>query len=283
MILRKLTRGTIIAVLAALVLVAGSQNAMAQSWSWNGSWNWSGGWGSSQPSSGSGSWSGSNPGWGWSGSPSTGSHGDWSSAPNTGSGGGSSTPGSGSGSTSNGSWSWSGNLGWGWTVSPSRPDPAPAPAPQPEPEPAPRPEPKPEPAPQPQPGTPGGSPSEEQYLVNAANAERAAAGKAPLSTHSTLTSVARTKARDMAVNGYFDHVSPTLGTARDMMLAAGLNPKYWGENIGMGGSVQSIHSAFMESPGHRANILSAGFTHMGAGVVRQGGRLYVAEEFMRPR
>src|SRR5690606_8916121 len=121
-------------------------------------------------------------------------------------------------------------------------------------------------------GTPGASPSEEQYLVDAANAERADHGRAPLATHSTLTSLARTKARDMAVNGYFDHVSPTLGTARDQMLAAGLNPKYWGENIGMGGSGQTIHRAIMEGHGHRANILSAGCTHMAAGwSARAGG------------
>lgn len=267
MLLRKLTRGTIIAALAALVLVAGTQDALAQSWSWNGTWNWSGGWSVSQPSSGSGSWSGSNIGWGWSTTPGTG--------PGSGSsnqGGGSS---GGSGSSSGGSWSWSGNLGWGWSVTPSKPaTPAPTPSPQPQ---------QPQPSPQPSPGTPAGSPSEEQYLIDAANAERAKAGRAPLSPHATLTSIARTKARDMAVNGYFDHISPTLGSPRDMMLAAGLNPKYWGENIGMGGSVQAIHQAFMNSSGHRANILSAGFTHMGAGVVRQGGRLYVAEEFMQPR
>ena len=273
MLLRKLTRGTIVAVLAALVLVAGSQNALAQSWSWNGSWNWSGGWSSSQPSSGSGSWSGSNIGWGW------------STTPGTGSGSGSSNQGSGSsgapGSNAGGSWSWSGQLGWGWSLTPSPKPTTPAPAPSPKPQ-QPQPQ-QPQPAPQPAPGTPQGSPSEEQYLIDAANAERAKAGRAPLSPHSTLTSVARTKARDMAVNGYFDHISPTLGSPKDMMVAAGLNPKYWGENIGMGGSVQSIHQAFMNSSGHRANILSAGFTHMGAGVVRQGGRLYVAEEFMQPR
>lgn len=271
MLLQNLRRGTIIALLAALLVVAGAQEALAQSWSWNGSWNGSGGWGSWQSSSGSGGWSGSNTGgngsWDWSWTPGTGSSG--SSGSNT---GGS----SGSGGTSSGSWSWSGSIGWGWSVTPSRPAPSPQPAPQPAPDPVTPPTP-------PTTGTPGASPSEEQYLVDAANAERAAHGRAPLATHSTLTSLARTKARDMAVNGYFDHVSPTLGTARDQMLAAGLNPKYWGENIGMGGSVQTIHRAFMESPGHRANILSAGFTHMGAGVVRQGGRIWVAEMFMQPR
>ncbi|WP_068138649.1 CAP domain-containing protein [Limnochorda pilosa] len=140
------------------------------------------------------------------------------------------------------------------------------------------------PAPAPEPPQSGGDTAQaERYLVNATNAERAAAGRAALSVNGTLTGIARTKARDMAVNGYFDHISPTYGSPRDMMLAAGLNPKWWGENIGRGSSVEQIHQAFMESPGHRANILSAGYTEMGAGVVRQGGRVYVAEEFIQQR
>src|SRR5690554_979840 len=145
MSLKKLAHGAFLAILTAFVLLAGSLGASAQGWSWDG--KLSGGWSVSQPSSGSPGWYGSAPGWGWSSSPGTGSGGGWSSSPGAGTGG-----------------------GWWWT--PSVPSPGypggGTPAPEPGPGPAPAPE---------LPPAGGGSAAEEQYLVNAANAERAAAGR----------------------------------------------------------------------------------------------------------
>lgn len=52
-----------------------------------------------------------------------------------------------------------------------------------------------------------------------------------------------------------------------------------GENVGVGGSVDSLHRAFMASPGHKANILYKGFRHMGIGTVQKNGTLYVTVVF----
>ncbi|GMA86960.1 hypothetical protein GCM10025868_22100 [Angustibacter aerolatus] len=55
-----------------------------------------------------------------------------------------------------------------------------------------------------------------------------------------------------------------------------------GENVGVGGSEAGLHSAFMHSPGHRANILSKDYTQVGIGVAFGGGRTWVAEVFRKP-
>lgn len=117
-------------------------------------------------------------------------------------------------------------------------------------------------------------------LVNEARNEN---DRSPLARDERLDRIAREKARDMAVNGYVDHVSPTLGTVFDMLEDAGLPYKWAGENIGRGASVAAVHTGLMESPGHRANILSAGYTQIGIGVVTYGRKVYVAQVFRKPR
>ena len=57
-----------------------------------------------------------------------------------------------------------------------------------------------------------------------------------------------------------------------------------GENVGYGYSIRQVHDAFMNSPGHRANILDRGFNRVGIGVTRDGaGRYWVVQEFMQER
>lgn len=125
--------------------------------------------------------------------------------------------------------------------------------------------------------------SAEAYLFEKLNEERAAAGREPLASDPTLVALARRKALDMAVNQYFDHVSPEYGTVFDMLRAEGIAYKWAGENIGRGASAASIHRGLVDSPEHRANLLSAGYTRVGVGAVRYRGKLYVAQVFMKPR
>jgi len=102
-------------------------------------------------------------------------------------------------------------------------------------------------------------------VVTLVNQERAKAGLKPLTaTNATLTKMALDKAKDMYNNGYFDHNSPTYGSPFDMMKKYGINYSYAGENIAKGQRTpQEVMTAWMNSPGHRANILSANFTTIG--------------------
>lgn len=122
----------------------------------------------------------------------------------------------------------------------------------------------------------------EAELLRLINEERERAGRAPLEHDPLLRSLARAKAEDMAVVGYFDHVSPTYGTVYDMLDDAGIRYKWAGENIARAHGIDVAHEALMASPDHRANILSAGYTHVGIGVHRSGNRWYVAQIFARP-
>ena len=111
----------------------------------------------------------------------------------------------------------------------------------------------------------------EQQVVELTNQERAKHGLQPLAADYELSRVAREKSRDMAINNYFDHNSPVYGSPFDMMKAYGINYRTAGENIAKGQRTpQEVVNAWMNSPGHRANILSADFTHIGVGYVEQG-------------
>ncbi|MFD0671353.1 CAP domain-containing protein [Cohnella sp. GCM10027633] len=102
-------------------------------------------------------------------------------------------------------------------------------------------------------------------VVTLVNQERAKAGLKPLATtNSTLKLVALDKAKDMYNNNYFDHNSPTYGSPFDMMKRYGVSYRAAGENIAKGQrSPAEVMNAWMNSPGHRANILNASFTTIG--------------------
>ncbi|WP_157244027.1 CAP domain-containing protein [Paenibacillus elgii] len=101
-------------------------------------------------------------------------------------------------------------------------------------------------------------------VVNLVNQERAKAGLKPLASDSALTSMALAKAKDMYTNNYFDHTSPTYGSPFDMMKSFGITFSYAGENIAKGQrSPQEVMNAWMNSEGHRQNILSPNFTKIG--------------------
>ncbi len=111
------------------------------------------------------------------------------------------------------------------------------------------------------------------------NAERAKASLAPLVLDEELCQGAYLKSKDMAVNGYFSHNSPTYGSPFDMMKELGIGYRLAGENIAKNTSVKGAHEAFMNSSGHRANILNSGFKKLGLGFYQSGSYLYVTQWF----
>lgn len=101
-------------------------------------------------------------------------------------------------------------------------------------------------------------------VVTLVNQERAKAGLSPLTSDSSLAAMALDKAKDMYNNHYFDHTSPTYGSPFDMMTKYGIQYTYAGENIAMGQQTpQEVMTAWMNSEGHRQNILSPNYTKIG--------------------
>lgn len=122
---------------------------------------------------------------------------------------------------------------------------------------------------------------EEHQLINQLNQERIKQGLKPLAVDMALVSIAKTKSHDMASNNYFSHVSPTLGTVYNMLDNAGITYSRAGENIARAGSVSRAHELFMNSSGHRANILHSGYTHIGVGIVKYGTSYHVTQVFIK--
>ncbi|WP_442600414.1 CAP domain-containing protein [Neobacillus sp. D3-1R] len=106
----------------------------------------------------------------------------------------------------------------------------------------------------------------EQKVIDLTNAERQKAGVKPLTGDTKLSSVARTKSNDMQAKGYFSHTSPTYGSPFDMMRDFGITYQTAGENIAQGQQTpEEVVRAWMNSEGHRKNILNPAFTHIGVG------------------
>lgn len=111
----------------------------------------------------------------------------------------------------------------------------------------------------------------EKKVVELTNAERQKRGLKPLIVDDALSKVAREKSLDMQRNNYFSHTSPTYGSPFDMMKKFGISYKTAGENIAMGQRTpEEVVNAWMNSEGHRANILNPNFTHIGVGYVENG-------------
>ena len=111
----------------------------------------------------------------------------------------------------------------------------------------------------------------ENEVVRLTNEYRAKYGMLPLSVDPELCRVARIKSQDMADNRYFSHTSPVYGSPFEMMKSFGVKYRAAGENIACGQRTPSeVVSAWMNSKGHRANILNASFTKIGVGYVSSG-------------
>lgn len=106
----------------------------------------------------------------------------------------------------------------------------------------------------------------EEEVLALVNQERSKAGLKPLEMDWELQRVARTKSCDMAQNNYFSHQSPTYGSPFDMMKHFGIKYTQAGENIASGQRTPAeVMQSWMNSSGHRANILKPDFTHIGVG------------------
>lgn len=140
--------------------------------------------------------------------------------------------------------------------------------------PVPKPKVTPKPSPKvtvtPVPGTttpPSGITEEEQTLLDLVNKARADAGAGPLQFDMNVVKTARLKAKDMVDNNYFSHQSPTYGSPFDMMKQFGITFKTAGENIAGNSTVSGAFKAWMNSPGHKKNILNPSFNYNGIGIV----------------
>ncbi|MGG3891799.1 CAP domain-containing protein [Metabacillus fastidiosus] len=110
-----------------------------------------------------------------------------------------------------------------------------------------------------------------QKVIELTNAERRKNGLPDLKGDPGLSSVAQKKSEDMEKNHYFSHTSPTYGSPFDMMRNFGITYKTAGENIAQGQrSAEQVVQAWMNSEGHRKNILSRDFTHIGIGYEQSG-------------
>jgi uncharacterized protein YkwD len=106
----------------------------------------------------------------------------------------------------------------------------------------------------------------QQQILSLVNAERSQAGCGPLSLHAALTRAADAHSEDMAANNYFSHTGLNGASPGDRARAAGYNGTSWGENIAQGyATAESVMTGWMNSPGHRANILNCGFADLGVG------------------
>lgn len=113
--------------------------------------------------------------------------------------------------------------------------------------------------------------SYEKEVVRLVNEIRAKNGLNPLTEDWELSRIARYKSRDMKDNNYFSHTSPTYGSPFNMMKSFGISYKTAAENIAKGQATpQAVVNAWMNSAGHRANILNSSYTKIGVGYVKSG-------------
>lgn len=119
--------------------------------------------------------------------------------------------------------------------------------------------------------------SDEKEVFDLINKQRTNNGLATLKNDSEVQRVARIKAQDMVDNNYFSHTSPTYGSPFDMLKSFKISYKTAGENIAGNSSNSSAVTAWMNSSGHKANILNSNFNYTGIGVVSSPkyGKMYV--------
>lgn len=122
-------------------------------------------------------------------------------------------------------------------------------------------------------------PSSEQQMVSLVNIQRKKKGLEPLIMDASLRNLAREYAKDMFARGYFSHYSPEGTSPFDRMDNAGISYTSAGENLALAPDVELAMQGLMNSPGHRANILSPNYAKIGIGVYDGGiyGKMFVQE------
>ena len=121
-------------------------------------------------------------------------------------------------------------------------------------------------------------------VVRLTNIERANAGLPPLEAADDLMEIAMVKSQDMADNHYLSHDSPTFGKTKNL-LDCSKWPRFMGENCARGSRTpEAVVKGWMNSEGHRANILNSETSHIGVGVARDNARvLYWTQVFTTAR
>jgi uncharacterized YkwD family protein/spore coat assembly protein SafA len=123
----------------------------------------------------------------------------------------------------------------------------------------------------------------ENEVARLVNVERAKNGLQAVTINWELSRVARYKSQDMINKNYFAHQSPTYGSPFDMMEAFGIRFSAGGENIASGQrTAAEVMNAWMNSPGHRSNILSPAYNQIGVGLARaSNGKHYWTQMFIK--
>jgi len=121
----------------------------------------------------------------------------------------------------------------------------------------------------------------ENQVLSLVNAERAKKGLSALTMSEDLRNAARLKSTDMCQNKYFSHTSPTYGSPFEMLKTLGISYQAAAENIAQGyPTPEAVVNGWMNSSGHRANILNGTYTHMGVGYDSNGH--YWTQLFIKP-
>lgn len=122
----------------------------------------------------------------------------------------------------------------------------------------------------------------QKEVVRLVNVERAKVGLKELSFNAELLNVATLKSQDMINKNYFSHTSPTYGSPFDMMKKFNISYRAAGENIAKGQKTPAeVVKAWMNSQGHRENILNSKYTEIGVGVAKDSkGTLYWTQMFI---
>lgn len=124
----------------------------------------------------------------------------------------------------------------------------------------------------------------EAEVIRLVNVQRSQNGLPPLAANWQVGRIARYKSQDMINKHYFSHISPTYGSPFNMMENFGINFSAAGENIAMGQRTPAeVVNAWMNSPGHRANILNTSYTQLGVGLAKDSnGTCYWTQMFIKP-
>lgn len=133
-------------------------------------------------------------------------------------------------------------------------------------------------------GGSSGASGTESAVLSLVNKERAAAGCGALTTNAKLSAAARAYSDTMARSGVMSHTGPDGSTMTSRVEAAGYGWSRLGENIARGQSdAAAVMKAWMNSPGHKANILNCGFREIGIGFHKGDGGPWWTQDFGTPR
>jgi len=124
----------------------------------------------------------------------------------------------------------------------------------------------------------------QKKVIDIVNKERATAGLGTLAENADSDKIATLKSEDMVKLNYFSHTSPTYGSPFEMLTHFNISYTAAGENIAYGQSTpDDVMTAWMNSPGHRANILNSNYTQIGVGIaLKANGQLVWTQTFTRP-